>query len=93
VAPGGEVYYFGVPDELVYPLPMRLFLRKNLTLYSGVTLDHRRVLAAAGEWLAAHPELAERYVTHTFPLAEAQAAYDAAVRPAPAQVKVVVTMR
>lgn len=93
VAFGGEVFYFGVPDELVYPLPMRLFLRKNLTLRSGVTLDRRRVLAAAERYLAGHPELAERYVTDVVPFADAQVAYERAVRPSDEQVKVVVEMQ
>jgi threonine dehydrogenase-like Zn-dependent dehydrogenase len=92
VAFGGEVFYFGVPDELVYPLPMRTFLRKNLTLRSGVTLDRRRVLAAAERYLAEHPELAERYVTDVLPFADAQVAYERAIRPADEQVKVVVEM-
>ena len=92
VAFGGEIFYFGVPDELVYPLPMRLFLRKNLTLRSGVTLDRRRVLAAADRYLSEHPGLAERYLTHAFPLAEAEAAYVRALSPTGDQGKVVVTM-
>ena len=90
VAFGGEVFYFGVPDELVYPLPMRLMLRKNLTLRAGVTLERRRVLALAEQYLREHPELAECYVSHAFPVDDAQAAFEHAVRPAPGQVKVVV---
>ncbi|WNV73846.1 zinc-binding dehydrogenase [Geodermatophilus sp. DSM 44513] len=90
VAPGGEVFYFGVPDELVYPLPMRLMLRKNLTLRCGVTWERRRVLARAEEYLGAHPELAECYVSHVFPADDAQSAYEHAAHPAPGQVKVVV---
>lgn len=90
VAFGGEIFYFGVPDELVYPLPMRLMLRKNLTLRSGVTLERRRVLAQAEQYLREHPELAECYVSHVFPVDDAQSAYEHAVRPAAGQVKVVV---
>ncbi|SNS21119.1 Threonine dehydrogenase [Geodermatophilus pulveris] len=90
VAPGGEVFYFGVPDELVYPVPMRLMLRKNLTLRSGITWERRRVLARAEEYLRAHPELTEGYVSHVFPVDDAQSAYEHAARPAAGQVKVVV---
>jgi L-iditol 2-dehydrogenase len=93
VASGGEVFYFGVPDELVYPLPMRLMLRKNLTLRSGVTLERRRVLARAEQYLRDHPELAECYVSHVFPVDDAQTAYEHAARPAAGQVKVVVAAR
>ncbi|TFV57011.1 alcohol dehydrogenase [Geodermatophilus sp. DF01-2] len=91
VAFRGEIFYFGVPDELTYPLPMRLFLRKNLTLRSGVTLERRRVLARAEHYLREHPGLAEQYVTHVFPVAEAQSAYEHAISPRSGQIKVVVT--
>lgn len=89
---GGEVFCFGVPDELVYPLPMRSLMRKNLTLRSGVTLERRRVLAAADRYLGERPGLADRYLTHRFPFAEAQAAYARAAFPTGEQGKVVVTM-
>ena len=46
-APGGTVFYFGVPDDDSYPISMRTMLRNNLTLKSGVTLDRRRVLRAS----------------------------------------------
>mgnify|MGYP007053419901 CR=1 FL=1 len=39
-------------------LPMTLFLRKNLSLRSGTTRDRVRMLLEAGEYLAAHGELA-----------------------------------
>ncbi len=45
-APGGTVFYFGVPDDDCYPISMRTMLRNNLTLKAGVTLDRRRVLDA-----------------------------------------------
>ena len=54
VAPGGQVLYFGGPDDPVYPLDTITFLRKNLTMRSGVTLERRRLLADAGTYLAEH---------------------------------------
>lgn len=92
VAFGGEVFYFGVADDLVYPFAMRTFLRKNLTLRSGVALERRRVLAAAEEHLAAHPALREHYVTHVVGVDDVQAAYDRAAAPITGQAKVVVSM-
>jgi L-iditol 2-dehydrogenase len=68
------------------------FLRKNLTLRSGVTLERRRVLADAGTYLAAHPGLRDCYVSHVHPVADVQAAFSAAIAPRPGQLKIAVDM-
>lgn len=85
---GGTVFYFGVPDDDSYPISMRMMLRNNLTLKSGVTLDRRRVLAAAGDFVAAHPDLLPAYVTHTFAVGDVQQAFELACRPTPGRVKI-----
>jgi L-iditol 2-dehydrogenase len=87
---GGTVFYFGVADDEAYPINMRLILRNNLTLKSGVTVDRRRMLEAAGKFAAEHPELLSTYLTHTFGVDEAQAAFDLASRPAPERVKIAI---
>ncbi|MGY1815709.1 zinc-binding dehydrogenase [Blastococcus sp. SYSU D00820] len=92
VAFGGQVFYFGVPDDPVYPFDMMTFLRKNLTLRSGVTLQRRRMLAEAGAYLAAHPELRESYVTAVHPVADVQAAFRDALVPRPGRLKVTIDM-
>lgn len=89
-APRGCIFYFGVPDDAVYPFPMLTFLRKDLTLVSGVTRDYARGIAEAGEYLRAHPHLLTDYVTHVLPFERAQEAYELAERPARGQRKVVV---
>ncbi|MCA0145406.1 zinc-binding dehydrogenase [Blastococcus sp. LR1] len=89
---GGQVFYFGVPDDPVYPFDMMTFLRKNLTLRSGVALDRRRVLADADAYLAAHPELREGYISSVHPVADVQAAFSAAASPRPGQLKIAVDM-
>ncbi|MEO3757346.1 zinc-binding dehydrogenase [Mycobacterium sp. B14F4] len=89
-APGGTVFYFGVPDDDSYPISMRTMLRNNLTLKSGVTLERRRVLAAAGEFARRHPDLLPAYVTHTFGVEEAQAAFELASRPVPERIKIAI---
>jgi L-iditol 2-dehydrogenase len=91
-APRGVVFYFGVPDDAVYPLPMLTFLRKDLTLVSGVTRDYARGIADAGEYVRTHPALLADYVTHVLPFERATEAYDLAERPARGQRKVVVRM-
>lgn len=88
---GATVFYFGVPDDDSYPISMRTMLRNNLTLKSGVTLDRRRVLAAADEFAGQHPQLLPAYLTHTFGADEAQAAFEQACRPDPKRVKIAIT--
>lgn len=87
---GGTVFYFGVADDEAYPISMRSMLRDNLTLKSGVTLDRRRVLECAGKFAAEHPELLGTYLTHTFGVADVQAAFDLACRPDPERVKIAI---
>ena len=89
-APGGTVFYFGVADDDAYPINMRSMLRNNLTLKSGVTLDRRRVLQLAGKFAAEHPELLGAYLTHTFGIDDAPAAFDLACRPVPDRVKIAI---
>ncbi|MCV7316988.1 zinc-binding dehydrogenase [Mycolicibacillus parakoreensis] len=90
VAPGGTVFYFGVPDDDTYPISMRTMLRNNLTLKAGVTLDRRRMLHRAGTFAAEHPELLDTYVTHVFGRHEVQAAFELASRPVPDRVKIAI---
>jgi threonine dehydrogenase-like Zn-dependent dehydrogenase len=89
-APGGTVFYFGVPDDDSYPISMRTMLRNNLTLKSGVTLDRRRVLDRADTFAREHPGLLTRYLTHTFPADEVQAAFELACRPVPGRIKIAI---
>ncbi|WP_211355155.1 zinc-binding dehydrogenase [Blastococcus colisei] len=92
VADGGQIFYFGVPDDPVYPLDMEAMIRKNLTLMSGGAMDRRRLLADAHDHLARHPDLVDVLVTHRFPVAEVQQAYDLAFRSPGERLKVVVSM-
>lgn len=90
VAPGGTVFYFGVPDDDSYPISMRTMLRNNLTLKAGVTLDRRRVLDRADAFAREHPGLLTRYLTHTFPADDVQAAFELACRPVPGRIKIAI---
>lgn len=89
-APGGTVFYFGVADDDAYPISMRIMLRNNLTLKSGVTLDRRRMLELAGKFAAEHPELLGSYLTHTFGADDVQGAFELACRPVPERVKIAI---
>lgn len=87
---GGTVFYFGVADDDIYPISIRTMLRNNLTLKSGVTGQRRRMLAAAGDFVRRHPELPNTYLTHTFAIDDAQAAFELACRPDPTRVKIAI---
>jgi len=87
---GGTVFYFGIPDDDSYPLSVRTMLRNNLTLKSGVTLDRQRVLTAANAFARDHRELLPNYLTHTFEVGDAQAAFELASRPTPGRIKIAI---
>ena len=89
-APGGTVFYFGVPDDDSYPISMRTMLRRNLTLKSGVALDRPRMLELANKFVAEHPGLLSDYSTHTFGIDDVQAAFELAARPDPARGKIAI---
>jgi L-iditol 2-dehydrogenase len=92
IADGGRIYYFGIPDETIYPFPLLSFLRKNATLMAGTTTDKIGSLEKAAAYLSAHPKLAGPYMTHEYSVRDVQAAYQLACRPSTGQLKVVVDM-
>jgi threonine dehydrogenase-like Zn-dependent dehydrogenase len=87
-APGGTVFYFGVPDDESYPINMWTMLRNDLTLKSGETRDRQRMLNAANDFARDHPELLSNYLTHTFHIDDVQAAFDLACRPDSSRIKI-----
>jgi threonine dehydrogenase-like Zn-dependent dehydrogenase len=89
VAHGGTVLAFGVPDDTHYAFPFARFFRKNATLLAGVTQDRANALATARDYLVEHREMLDAYVTNVFPVAEAQAAFELAVKPTAGRLKVV----
>lgn len=93
VAEGGLIYYFGVPDDPVYPVSMASLFRKNLTLVSGITAQRHRWLVEANAYLARFPELARSYVTHVLPAKRAQEAFELAVSPSAHRLKVSLVMQ
>lgn len=92
VAKGGEILYFGIPDDEYYPLNMERLLRKNLTLQAGVTRNRQRALSAAHRHLMQHPQLIENLISHRFGCDDAQAAYDTAASTGSSRLKVVLSL-
>lgn len=94
VRSGGLVFGFGVPDDPSQSLNYFDFLHKDLTLVSGLTREHQRMLRAAADHLAADPELAGILTTDKFSfddLTEVQSAYDRANVPQTGRLKVVLS--
>ncbi len=89
VAPGGWVYYYGIPDDRVYPFPLYLFQQKNVTLRAGYTQDRRANLEAADLYVRTNPQLLDDYITHRFDGDEVQLGFETASSPAVGQLKVV----
>lgn len=88
VAMGGTILAFGVPTATHYAVPFNRLFRKNLSVIAGTTRDYRDWLVEAQRYLDRFPKLAEHYLTHEFPVSQAQAAYDLAAVPAPGRLKV-----
>jgi threonine dehydrogenase-like Zn-dependent dehydrogenase len=92
-ADGARIFYFGVPDDPVYPVDMESMIRKHLTLMSGGTRDRRRMLGLAEDYLRQRPEIATTLVSHRYPVDRVQEAYDLSFRSASDRLKVVVDMQ
>jgi L-iditol 2-dehydrogenase len=91
-AVNGRIYYFGIPDDAIYPLPMKVVLRKRVTVQSGWTLPEKRraVLAEANSYLLQAPELAKCVVTDVYAFDDVPQAFLAAARPGRGQRKIVI---
>lgn len=89
VADWGFVFGFGAVDDDEYAIPYREMYERGLTLSSGRTLDSWiDVLNDGRDYLLEHRDDFAHYVTHTIPVAEAQAAYSLYARPQASRLKV-----
>jgi L-iditol 2-dehydrogenase len=89
VAPGGQIFYFGIPAPTSHPFDLWTFLRKNLTMTAGTTVRRRYFLQLAAAYLDQHPGLAAAYISHVFDIGDLHAAYERAAHPSAGQLKVV----
>jgi threonine dehydrogenase-like Zn-dependent dehydrogenase len=90
IGENGRIFYFGVPDDEIYPINMMRLMRSNLTLTSGTTLERARVLAEAEEYVRKFPEIVGALITHRFSRADVQRAFEVAVTSSAARLKVVI---
>lgn len=86
---GGSIFYFGIPDDLVYPFPMAAFLRRHARLISGGVMDHSGSLHDAVAYAREHPELLARNISHRFASEQANEAFEVATSAQPGRRKVV----
>lgn len=86
---GGTIFYFGIPDDRVYPFPMAVFLRRSARLVSGAVLDHAGSLDVAVEYARSHPGLLERNISHRFSIDDANEAFEMGIALRPDRRKVV----
>jgi threonine dehydrogenase-like Zn-dependent dehydrogenase len=89
VAEEGTVFCFGNVDEPSQTIDMERIQRKDLVLLAGTTRHQYRrgALARACDYVARRPEMAEAFVTQTYPVFEAEKAYESAAHPGPRQIK------
>lgn len=88
-APGGTTFYFGVPDDMVYPVPLDHMFRNSIALLTGNVRNHRAALEQAVAYVARHPALLDDLVSHELGIHDASAAYAIADTVAPDRLKVV----
>jgi L-iditol 2-dehydrogenase len=72
----GTVVAFGVPDHPVYALEYEIFFRKNAVLMGTVTPDWAAYLPKARDLFMAHRDELSRFVTHRFPIRDAQKVFE-----------------
>jgi len=72
----GSILYFGVPPEQIDDVHWLRLFRKNLTVYTSVDPDFRRDFPLAMRWIAEGRVDVSHIITHRFPLAKIQQAYE-----------------
>lgn len=87
-----RIHYFGIPDDDVYPIPLKAAFRKRLTFTAGWTVpgDRRAALRSAERYLGRSPDLAANLVTDVVAVDEAPKAYAIAADPRSGRLKVVI---
>ncbi len=71
----GTVVAFGVPDHNVYSIEYETFFRKNAVLMASVTPQWDEYMGKARDLFLSFREELEPWVTHRFPIREAETAF------------------
>jgi threonine dehydrogenase-like Zn-dependent dehydrogenase len=73
---GGRILYFGVPPEIINELRWRDLFYKNISVHTSVNPDFRRDFPLAMQWIGQKRVNVAPIITHRFPLAEIQQAFE-----------------
>ena len=76
VAPHGRILFFGVPPEKIDGLRWRDLFFKNVTVHTSVNPDFRRDFPLAMQWIGEGRIDVKPILTHRFPLADIQTAFE-----------------
>lgn len=74
--PQGHILFFGVPRERIDGVAWRKLFLKNACIHTSVNPDFRRDFPLAMRWIAERRLDVSPIITHRFPLAEIQTAFD-----------------
>ena len=72
----GRILYFGVPPTHIDAIRWRDLFFKNLTIHTSVNPDFRRDFPLAMRWIAEGRIDVSKIITHHYPLAEIQTAFE-----------------
>lgn len=73
---GGRILVFGVPPETIDNVRWRDLLFKNITVHTSINPDFKRDFPLAMQWLSEGRIDVSPIITHRFPLAEIQQAFE-----------------
>ena len=72
----GRILFFGVPQQIINGLRWRDLFCKNITVHTSVNPDFRREFPLAMQWIQQGRIDVSPIITHTFPLAQIQTAFE-----------------
>ena len=72
----GKILYFGVPPERIDGIRWRDLMLKNLTVHTSINPDFDRDFPLAMRWIGEGRVQLESLITHRYPLAEIQQAFE-----------------
>lgn len=72
----GRILMFGVPPKEMEDFQIRKFFNKNLTMHASVDPDFRRDFPLAMQWIGEGRVSVGHIITHRYPLAEIQTAFE-----------------
>lgn len=76
VCHGGDILFFGVPTNIVDEIHLRILFDKNASLHTTIGPSFERDFPLAMQWIAEKRVDLSPVITHRFPVAEIQQAFD-----------------